>query len=455
VEGDQRNMNSRKPRIAIIGAGSATFSAKIVVDLCITKELSGSHVVFMDIDEHRLDIIYKLACRLKKELNSDLSFSKTDNRAEALIDADFVINTAQIGGHNYAEAQRDLGTKHSYYRGNWLHYLRQMVFFQEVANDMEKICPQAYLIQSANPVFEGCTLLCRTSKIKTIGLCHGHYGIKRIARKIGLDPLKVDGHAVGFNHWIWLSQFNYDGNDAMPLLDRWISEHAKDDLSEEYDLGRASIEQYRLYGMMPVGDTARMAAWWMHTDFDTKQKWFGKVGGIDSHVGWKRHLENLQKQENLLEELCKDQTAKVCDVFKAEPSNEQIVPIMDSITNHNKGVYQVNIPNEGHIIKGIPEDVVVECQALIDGFGIHPISEKPFPKNLMIKAIVPRWSYAELMVEAVRHHDKQLLFHYMMGDHRTQNEKKAISFIEDWLNMEGNEYMKNYFNALIVTCVNR
>ena len=51
-------------RITIIGAGSATFSAGIVRDLCVNPGLHGSHVTFMDIDPHRLEMINRMAQRL-------------------------------------------------------------------------------------------------------------------------------------------------------------------------------------------------------------------------------------------------------------------------------------------------------------------------------------------------------------------------------------------------------
>ena len=46
----------RKINVAIIGAGSAQFSAGIVRDLCVSPVLEGAHVSLMDVDEKRQDI---------------------------------------------------------------------------------------------------------------------------------------------------------------------------------------------------------------------------------------------------------------------------------------------------------------------------------------------------------------------------------------------------------------
>ena len=50
-------------RISVIGAGSATFSLGLVKDLCLTQNLSGSHVTFMDIDAARLEAVTIMAAR--------------------------------------------------------------------------------------------------------------------------------------------------------------------------------------------------------------------------------------------------------------------------------------------------------------------------------------------------------------------------------------------------------
>jgi alpha-galactosidase/6-phospho-beta-glucosidase family protein len=101
-------------------------------------------------------MIYRIANRLSDEHSSHLELEKTLIREEALEDADFVINTGQVGGHDWTEAQRLLAEEHGYYRGLRLHDFGQMEFMLEVARDIERICPEAWLIQSSNPVFEGC-----------------------------------------------------------------------------------------------------------------------------------------------------------------------------------------------------------------------------------------------------------------------------------------------------------
>src|SRR5512136_1488471 len=103
-------------KIGIIGAGSAQFSLGLVKDICLTESLAGSHISFMDIDEDRLDMIYKLGARYAQQLGAPLTFDKTSDRAAALQGADFVVNTAYVLGHFIEADMRKLAAdKYGYY----------------------------------------------------------------------------------------------------------------------------------------------------------------------------------------------------------------------------------------------------------------------------------------------------------------------------------------------------
>ncbi|WP_186446043.1 family 4 glycosyl hydrolase [Paenibacillus cremeus] len=440
-------------KIAIIGAGSAQFSAEIVRDLCVNPGLQGSHVVLMDIHEQRLEMVHRLAERLTREIRGKISFSKTTHRETALQGADFVINTAQVGGHDWTEAQRRLAEKHGYYRGARLHDFPQMALFLDVARDVERICPNAWLIQSANPVFEGCTLMHRETKVKVLGLCHGHYGYQHIARVLGLDPAYVTAETKGFNHWIWMTDFRYKGQDAYPLLNEWIEKHAEaywaQDNFEFHDtqLSRAAIDQYRLYGLMPIGDTPRFVGWWYHTDLAAKQQWYGKLGGFDSELGWQRYLNKMNENVKKIERVVLDESQKVTDIFRPVQGHEQIVPIINSLVNDEEGIYQVNIPNKGQLIQGFPEDLVIECKGVVNASGIRGVVTPPLPAKVVVGEMVPRWRKAECAVEAMRSGDRDYLLQYLLHDQRTRTREQAEALITEWLSDSRNEKLARLFHA--------
>jgi len=424
---------ARPIKLGVIGAGSAEFSSGLVRDICLTPNLTGSSVVLMDVDAERAQTMHLFATRYASELGADIGFTWTTEREEALTGADFVINTAQVGGHTQVEAIRSWCESQGYYRGFKLWAIIQCRLMLSVAQDMKRLCPDAWLIQASNPVFEGCTVMTRATGIKVCGICHGHHGQRTVARVIGLDPGKVRSVAIGFNHEIWMTQFEYEGKDAYPLLDEWIetksAEYWKDfDPGLESQMSPAAIELYKLTGLMPVGDTPRNGGWWLHQDLECKRRWYGKIGGFDSEIGWGRYLDGCFGRVAKIHDAAHDTSNKLTDIFPARPTGEQHFPLIDALWNDNEVTLQVNVPNRG-AIEGVPDDVVVEVQAVCSHRGIQPLHVGRLPELLMRTQLAPRLNQAEQVISMSMWPDERVLLRIVLDDHRTRSWDHALSFV--------------------------
>lgn len=433
-------------KVTIIGAGSVVFSLGLVKDLCLTNGLKGSNVCFMDINEESLDIVYKLGIRYAEDLGADLRFEKTTNRQESLQDADFVINTATITHNEYfMKRRRELTAKYGYFYGHTgmpeYHNLQLML---DVAKDIEKICPNAWLLQAGNPVFEGTTLMTRETGIKVCGLCHGHYGYRVIAHTIGLDPNKVTWQAPGLNHNIWLTHFYYEGKDAYPLLDDWIENKSEAYWKERQDIpaqmSPAAIHQYAMYGLMPVGDTPRVGGWWYHTDLEARKRWYGGSGGGDTPEGRDRILKGKEEHFNRMKESAYDPNVRPIKMFGDKKTSEQHVPIIDGLVNNNEGQFQVNVRNDG-ALPGVPDDVAVEVPAIVNIKGIQPLRVQPLPRKIMLERIYPEWLEMEVTLEALKSGDKSMLLYSILDSHQTRSYDQAVEVLEAILSMEPSEPM--------------
>jgi alpha-galactosidase len=431
-------------KIAVIGAGSATFSLGLVKDLCLTSGLAGSHVSFVDIDEERLDMIYNLGSRFAGQLGAGLTFDKTTDRKQALQGADFVINTAYVIGHFVEANMRDKAReKYGYYylkdRFGAYHQLRLML---DVAKDMEKICPDAWLIQSGNPVFAGSTLMTRETSIKVCGLCHGHYHYREIAQTIGIDPDKVTWQAPGLNHNIWLTHFIYEGKDAYPLIDEWVKTKGEEYWrthiatgTHDAQMTRSAIHQYHMYGLMPIGDAVRRGGWWYHTDIDTKKHWYGEPwGGPDTHLARPVHTEILVKRINAMKGWVADPKTDLVAQVGTTKTREQIVPIMDALVNNNEGYFQVNTPNHG-ALEGLPDNLVTEGPAIVNQKGIQRVHVGALPPKIMLECIMPEWLDAERELLAFTTGDLSMLLYDLLQDHQTKNFDSAVALLAEQMNM--------------------
>jgi alpha-galactosidase len=443
-------------KIAVIGAGSAQFSLGLVKDICLTPSLAGSMVHFMDINADRLDMIQKLATRYSNELGSQLQIESTTDLYTALTDVDFVINTAAVKSHHHQRAMRDLTEKHGYYYGGTnLGAFYQLRLMLDVAHAMEEVCPDAWLIQSGNPVYEGCTLMTRETSIKVCGLCHGHYGVLRIAEVLGLEinqPSDLTWQAPGLNHNIWLTHFYYKGEDAYPLLEEWIATKGEEywrthvaQRTHDIQMSRGTIHQYQMFGLMPIGDTPRRGGWWYHTGIQTKKHWFGEPwGGPDTELARPFFVENLEKRIAQMTELANDPKASLVESLGAEKTREQQVPIIDGLVNNNEGQFQVNIPNRG-ALKGVPDDVVVELPAVVNKKGIQPLMVGSLPPKILYEQILPEWLDMERELLAFKTADRSMLLWNVLDSSQTSSYDQAVEVLNALLDMPGHEEMAAHY----------
>ncbi|MGY4687945.1 alpha-glucosidase AglA [Petrotoga sp. DB-2] len=479
-------------KLGIIGAGSATFSLRLVGDLCKTKDLSGSLVSLMDIDKDRLNAVHMLAKKFAEEFGADLRFETTTNVEDAIKDSSFVVNTALVGGHSYFEQVRKISEKYGYYRGidsqefnmvsdyYTISNFNQLKFMHDVAKAIERISPKAWLLQAANPVFELTSLITRTVPINMVGICHGHHGVDHIIEKLGLDAEKVEWQVAGVNHGIWLTKFMYEGKDAYPLIDELLEKEVKNvKPTNPFDdqLSPVAKDMYEFYGKMPIGDTVRNGSWKYHYNLETKKKWFGEPwGGMDSELGWKWYQDGqteialaMQKAAKYFQEnknakiLSKDSFNEIISQTKNDvkevvtkeiynlldpqkKSGEQHILLANALSNDEKVDLVLNLPNNG-TIPGIPDDVAVEIPVYADKDGIHRYKiDPPLPERIKKMYLYPRILRMEWALEAFLTGDKKVLEEFLIRDPRTKSYDQVVKVIDEILALPGNEEMRKHYS---------
>jgi alpha-galactosidase len=429
------------------------------------KSAPGSTITLVDINRERLDAAYKVARRYAGELGVDVKIEKTEDRRDALKGAEYVINTA-FGGHDYTETMRRVGEKHGYYRGidavefNFVsdYYsilsFRQYKLALDLASDMEEICPDAWLCQLANPIFEVTTLLQRQrSKVKTVGFCDGYIGIYNLLLAIGLSPADADFQVAGLNHCIWLTRLRNKetGEDAYPLVDDWVANKAKGfwdnhDLSIwQETLSPASVDMYKIYGLYPIGDTARSFTWKYHYDLETSKRWFGPLGGTDSEVGTLVRLDRFQKWAERLMQFEGNPNAKLTEEIPPVKGQNEYSDFIDSAELGEESRLVLNVPNDG-ILPQLPGDLTVEVPVVVSKGGrLSPERPNPLPKRLLDFVILPRMLRAEWGLEAFTSGSREMLVEILIKDPRTKSEKHARETIDEILALPGNEEMAAHY----------
>jgi alpha-galactosidase len=376
--------------LAIIGGGSAQFSLGVIKDLANLRSLHGSRVRLMDINQRRLDVMQAVGTRLSEEMGAGLTFTRTLDREEALEGADFVLNCALVGGWRGRGYMREIteqfGEAGLRLTPTVLYTFRQLDLFASVARDIQRVCPDAWYIQSANPMTSGITLVNRVAPIRAVGLCHGIHGVDEVCRTIGLDPARIDMQAYGLNHFIWMSKFHCDGVDMYPYLDEWIEKEApafwqSDRCWPSHTVSRKAVRMYKLLGLYPIGDTCTPGGgnWpdWFRKTPELAAEWNEDTGA------WiERHIQNMEDRIGQFEKALADGGRPLTDSLGSKPTAETNVTIIDALANDRSGIFQVNVVNDG-AIPGIRDDMVVELPAYVCAAGIQKLKMQPLPEPIM------------------------------------------------------------------------
>jgi alpha-galactosidase len=451
-------------KISLIGAGSAAFSMNLVKDLCLTRDLAGSEIALMDLDQTRLDAVYSMAKSYSAAMGANLRIVKTLDRRNALSDADFVIDTVLVGGHEQQEVVRSIGETHGYYRGvesvefnmiqdysTTVQGYYQLKFFLDLAKEMEELCPNALLIDIANPECEAGTLLARKTKIKAVSYCHGYLGWLDVVRTLELASEHVDFQVAGFNHNIFLTRFRSNDKDANPILEDWIKIKSESywgnhkQLDEfDIDMSRAAVDMYKLYGLFPIGDTVRSGSWKYHYDLKTKQYWYGEFGGPDSEIGWARYLKKVEDRTRQIFTLAGRSGPDLLSAFPPVKSREQVAGLIDSIVNNRGGRFVLGVRNDG-AIPGLPDDVAVEIPVRADEKGLHAEKIEPIPDRLTKMVLLPRLVRLEMALEAFVRKDKSMLLEILYRDRRTKSDQQARDVLDEILAQPFNEEMRHVY----------
>jgi alpha-galactosidase len=446
-------------KISIIGAGSAVFSLRLIIDLCLTPNLEGSTISFMDIDEGRLNAIHHLCQRYADEIGNRLILEKTTDRRASLKGADFVINTALAAGHDRLRAGWEVARGLGYRMGGSLHVMHDEAFwinfyqfrlFDSVIQDVLDICPDAWYLQVDNPVLAGITYLSRKyPQAKIVGLCHGFSAVYRIADLLGLDREHLTYQIPGVNHFVWLTHLYHKGQNVMPLLDQWIETDAPkywETCKPSDYMGPVAVDLYKRFGVFPIGDTCNPGGgswpYWYHVNDETEMGWHESPSGwYSDYFGW------LARTVAQIKQVGDDASARVTEAFPPKLSGEVMVPMIESLACDIPRVLVGNIPNAGSFVPGVPHNFAVEIPTLVSKHGIQGIKTDGLPQPLTAYILRDRVAPIEVELEAYQTGSKEGLLQLILMDPYTRSIDQACQLLDGIFALPFHEEMRQHYRA--------
>ena len=410
-------------KITFMGAGSTVFVRNVIGDCLCSEALRDSTFALYDIDAQRLEESEIILRALNKNINENKATITTylgeEQRKDALRGADFVINAIQVGGYEPCtvidfEIPKKYGLRQTIADtmgiGGIMRALRTIPVMKAFADDMEEVCPDAWLLNYSNPMAMLTGYMQRFTKIKTVGLCHSVQGCS-FHLLLDLEMYdKIEGRReiiAGINHMAWLLDIrDKDGNDLYPE----IRKRAKEKNAKEKHGDMVRYDYIDKLGYYCTESSEHNAE---YNPFYIKSKYPEMIEDFNIPLDeyprrCVNQIEGWAKQ--------KDEILQNGEITH-ERSQEYASYIMEAIVTGNPYKIGGNVLNNG-LIDNLPAEACVEVPCLVDGSGITPCKVGKLPTQLA--AMNSSNIYAQLLtIEAAVTGKKQYIYNAAMMDPHT------------------------------------
>jgi alpha-galactosidase len=396
------------PRIALIGAGSVTFTRNLLGDILSYPELQNATIALHDIDGERLELARRMAQATAAALGASPTIEASINLPEILKGCSFVINTIQVGGYDATRVDFDIPARYGIKLtigdtigvGGIFRGLRTIPVILEIARQMELYCPDALLLNYTNPMSMTFMAVARATSVPVVGLCHSVYWTGRqLAGYLGLPPDEVDVWSGGINHIAFLLRLEHQGRDLYPQL-RAVVERGG---IPEDDLVRAEL--FRRLGYYPTESSEHHAEYSPY--FLPHEANIARFN-IPVNEYLRRSEQGLRELEEIRRRLDRGETGEI------QRSGEYAAEIIYAMTTGRPARIAGNVMNKG-LVANLPADACVEVPCLVDRMGVQPTSVGTLPRQLvaMMRAAIDQQA---LTVDAILLEDPAPIYHAMMLD---------------------------------------
>ena len=446
--------------ITIIGAGSASFGLNTVASTISSERLRGSRLALVDRNAETLALIGRLAERLNREWNAQMTITTHAHHADALDGAAFVVSAIEVPPREKLwRSDYEITLKHGVRQpyaenggpGGFAHAARNIGPVLDIVRDMEQACPDAWFINYTNPMMRICDAVARYSNIKVVGLCHQiHVGYGMVglvlADVLGVEvpegeisthahpaiwPLlmqvahqameRIDIKAAGLNHFTWMLDLRDQrtGEDLYPLFaERWAS----------FDPTFEPLTRrvYHAFGSFPMPGDEHMCEYlpWVSDPLTEP---------------WEKYEISLYDWDLMhqLRGVGHDDISKMGEGGRTidhlrNSDSEGALEVIESIAGaRNQYRLAVNLPNKGYI-PNLPEGAIVEVPGLVSGAGIQGVGVGPLPEAIA-ELCRREISVVRLCVDAAVRGDRQAALQCLLLDPVITDLDVARRILDDYL----------------------
>jgi len=443
----------QSPRVVVIGSGSLFFGRQAIWQMVNSPYLNRGALALVDKDQARMEKMGRLAEMVAAEAGVDLAIEVASDWRDALPDADFVVLSFAADTVRYRGLDCQISEKYGIRMcsgdtigpGGIFRTMRELPLIMDCAADIERLCPEAWVINYINPsAVNGMALARYAPRLKSFALCdslHMPQVKVRYARHAGLIADASEWHAEldadfdlrisGVNHFTWLLKAEYRGRDVSVK----IAEALRGDATYsgmDGDKGAKALHNdaiawqlYEIFGYVPacVSHTKEYLRFYqghgrLVDDIPPLSIW-------ETEARYARHAAMWRQVDDFIS------GARPISEFITTVGREHATDIIESMVGGLGRLFYINTPNRG-AVTNMAADAFLELLCDVDMAGPRPRPVGEMPRGLRgLNELV--LDTHELTAEAVVKADYGLLRRALMTDPLTNSIADADAILRELL----------------------
>ncbi|WP_410503052.1 6-phospho-beta-glucosidase [Exiguobacterium acetylicum] len=418
-------------KVVIIGGGSS-YTPEIIEGFILRHHsFPVDEVVLVDIEDgkEKLETVGKLAQRMIDKSNVKITLRWTLDRREALRGADFVSTQIRVGGLSARALDERIPLKHGFIgqetngAGGMFKAFRTIPVLLELADEMAELCPNAWLINFTNPAGIVTEALLKHSKHqRVIGVCNIPFNMRNSVAEILHAPVEhVSIEFIGLNHFIFGRHISVNGVDR--------TEDVLTALSRGNDYSPANI--VGLGWSDSFLNSIKMLPNPYHQYYFQTRDVLAK--DLQAYEENGTRAEVVQEVERRLfeqyQDVSLDVKPKELEQRGGAYYSDAACNLMDSLYNDRGDIQTVNTLNQG-TIRDLPEDAVIEVNAVITKTGPRPLSIGSLP--LPVRGLITNLkTFEELTIQAAVSGKYEDAYLAALMNPLIQDEKRIDALLEE------------------------
>ena len=374
-------MTNKAIKIATIGSGSGYTPELVQGFLDRYDDMPVKELWLVDVEagKEKLETIGAMAKRMVAAAGRPMKIVTTLDREAALKDADFVTTQFRVGQLPARVNDENIPIKYGLVgqetngAGELMMALRSIPVLISIVHDMERLCPNAWLINFANPagmMTEAVTHY--TNWTKVIGLCNGPDNIvKDILKALDADRKRVYTEFIGLNHLVFAKHIYLDGQDVTRHVIDLVTNHTE--RVDNPGVGDWNDDFLQSLGAVPI---SYLQYYWKTRQVVKAEEYAASHEGSRAVVA-----EKLEKQ--LFAIYRNPELTTVPPELKKRGGSgysQASCNLIYSLYSDRGDVQTVNVVNNGGCLDLAP-DSVMEMNCVITGHGPVPLTVGHLPSG--------------------------------------------------------------------------